>query len=782
METKHIQLLAAFVILLLSIAAHAQTIPEELVLSGLDKPVTVRRDGRGIPYIEAESDADLYFSQGYVTASDRLWQMDLLRRAARGETAEIFGKTTLEEDKRWRTLGFAEIAGASIKLLSPRVRAAMENYSRGVNAYISGLDERSLPPEFRILQYRPTDWKPSDTAIIGKILADALSSTWQHDLLRASLDGLSKEKLSELTDRVTPYDVVLFGSDARNGRKSVVDQMSSFRGLSGEALAVAYRNDFVRKISLDRVGLFAEELAASNNWVISGKRTADGKALLANDPHLNPSAPGIWYLTHLASPDMRVAGVTFPGVPGIVLGHNEYIAWGATNVGPDVQDLYVETFRADGKYKSPSGWVSPQVRKEIIKVRSNLLKTETADTPFDVLETRNGVVVVDEGLKKYALKWTARNPSNDDFSSFYFANRAKNWVQFKDALRGYAGAAQNFVFADTTGNIGWQIAGKIPIRRSGDGSFPYDGATAAGDWTGNVPFDDLPHLYNPREGFIVTANQRTIGTSYKYQQILRDAASPWRARRIYNLLKKNRNVTADDISDIQNDVYNIPLANLSKKIVAVKGASKSTLDSLSNWDGRMTRESKAALLANEIDNCLASKIADQNKPAPAALIRERILDAAVANDSKLWLPKEFANYSEFFQACDSEIRRSLSDPKRFGAGEINWTWGSLVRSRFPHPLAGVPFVGAQFATPSVALSGSGQTPNVASYVSMRLIATPGNWDMTSQVIPLGQSGDPRTTHFADQFEAWRSGERVLFPFTSKTVIAAVKSTLKLVPK
>ena len=426
--------------LILVVPSFSQTVQ----VSGLRSDVTVRRDSRAIPYIEAKNESDVYFAQGYVTASDRLWQMDLLRRVARGETSEIFGKTTLEEDKRWRRFGFAKIAEESLAFLSPDLRSALESYAKGVNAYVATLDDKSLPIEFRILQYKPREWTTADSIVIGKILADALSSTWRNDLLRASVQGLPKDKLAELTNQVTKYDVVLFEKDIAKADRGILPNAE--RGMrNADLVAAADRLEQLRASSLARVGLYAEDLAASNNWVVSGKRTDDGKPILANDPHLQPSAPGIWYLTHLSAPTLRVSGVTFPGVPGVVLGHNQFIAWGATNVGPDVQDLYVETFDADGKYKTPTGSVAPVVRKEEIKVRTTPLKTDTEVVTLDVTETRNGPIFLEQDGKKYAVKWTALDPKNSEFEAFYFLNRAKDWSEFKKALQTYGGATQNFV-------------------------------------------------------------------------------------------------------------------------------------------------------------------------------------------------------------------------------------------------------------------------------------------------------------------------------------------------
>ncbi|MGH9946997.1 MAG: penicillin acylase family protein [Pyrinomonadaceae bacterium] len=795
-----------FFCLALFVSVHAQPAATEVTVAGLKDAVTVRRDGRSIPYIEAKSDADLYFAQGYVTASDRLWQMDLLRRVARGETAEIFGKSTLEEDKRWRRYGFARISEESVQYLDGELRSALENYSKGVNAYIESLDAASLPVEFKILQYKPRPWTPADTVVIGKILAEALSSSYSGDLVRESLKGFDPQKLADLTNVVTPYDVLLFGKDtkattaknfATKGTKSAKKVVNGLSEGSGKftvplvadsddlsyapfVLSVAKSDQAVRESSLRRVGLYAEELAASNNWVISGKRTADGKPILANDPHLMASAPGIWYLSHLTTPTMRVSGVTFPGVPGIVLGHNQHFAWGATNVGPDVQDLYVETFNEKGEYKTPEGWTAIKVRKEEIKFRANPLSPELTTETFEVKETRNGPVIIDAGEKHYALKWTALDPKNSDFNAFYSLNRASDWAGFKNALGNYGGAMQNFVYADAKGNIGWYAAGKVPLRKTGDGSLPYNGSTNDGEWTSFIPFGELPNLYNPPQGFIVTANQRIVGTDYKYQQLVRDFATPWRARRLFDLLSKDLKVTMDAVTTMQLDDFNLPLSLLAKDLVSLKALSTENAELVKAWDARMTADSRAALLVNEIRGCIGNTIAEANKPAPAYAIRERILYWAIAERSARWLPKGYKDYGELLRICGDASSAAFT--ARYGADQTKWVWGKLSAARFQHPLAVVPLIGGQFATPNTPLSGSGQTPNVASFVSMRHVASPGNWDATRHVIPLGQSGDPKSPFYKDQFEAWRTGTPTVFPFSKTAVESAAKSLTTLAPK
>jgi penicillin amidase len=417
--------------------------------------------------------------------------------------------------------------------------------------------------------------------------------------------------------------------------------------------------------------------------------------------------------------------------------------------------------------------VAPVTRREEIKVRSNPLKPDTETVTLDVIETRNGPIIFEDGGKKYALKWTARDPKNSEFESFYFLNRAKDWTDFKNALKTYGGATQNFVYADVKGNIGWYAAGRIPIRKVGDGSMPYDGATNDGDWVGVIPFDELPSLYNPADGFIVTANQRIVGTSYKYTQVSRDAAPPWRARRIYDLLKANTKVTMDDVAKIQLDAFNLPVKNFAAEIVKLNAGSQATIEALTNWDGIMRPDSKAALIAAEIRSCTASKIAADNPGVPSGIILTRVIDYGVMQSKPdRWLPKSYPDYASLTKACDAETAASF--PTKYGADPLGWTWSAMTKSRFPHPLAVAPLIGGQFATPSIGIAGSRETPNVASFVSMRHIASPGNWDATRHVIPLGQSGNPQSAHYKDQFELWRTGAPAVFPFTKQAVDSATQ--------
>ena len=789
--------------LLSSTACWAQTvapkIDKTLSVAGLKENVIVRRDDRGIPHIEAKSEADLYFAQGFTMAQDRLWQMDLFRRVAGGETAEIFGSTVLEEDKRWRKFGFAKIAADSLPLMSAEVRAALENYARGVNAYIAGLDDKSFPIEFKILQYRPREWRATDSILIGKILSDGLSSTWRQDLVKAMIPA---DKRAEMFDPRSNYDVLLFGKDgASNSRFKIQDSRfktekskeiasSQLAPLNAQLFSALAQAEDVRKSSLERIGMYAEHLSASNNWVVSGKKTADGKPLLANDPHLNAGQPPIWYLVNLSAPNLKVAGVTFPGSPGVVLGHNENIAWGATNVGPDVQDLYLEEFDAGNplRYKTPNGFETAQTRREEIKVRKNPLKPDTEIVALDVVTTRNGVIFFEDAGKRYALKWTALDAKNNELEAFYFVNRAKTWNDFKRGFKLYGGAMQNFIYADTQGNIGWHTAGRVPIRKTGDGSLPYDGKTNDGEWTGMIPFEELPNLYNPPSGYIVTANQRIVGTSYKYHDLIARVYVPFRAARLNELLSSKSKLTADDMRDFQYDTFSVLNSLFAKEIVKEKAAGEESLKLLGAWDGRMTADSRAALLVNEIRNVFRNKIlsaafgAEQMKSIGWAN-EGNFIERVLREKPKKWLPKEFASYTDLLKASETEARANLT--KRFGADEAKWVWGEWSKIRFNHPLTVAPLIGAQFAVPALPLIGSASaaaTANVGASVSMRMIATPGNWDATRHVIPTGESGDPQSPHYKDQLDAWYSGNTPVFPFSKTAVEKATKETVLMTPK
>ena len=388
------------------------------------------------------------------------------------------------------------------------------------------------------------------------------------------------------------------------------------------------------------------------------------------------------------------------------------------------------------------------------------------------------MIYTEDAGQKFALKLTARDPANQEFEVFYLLNRAKIGLISKSPQT-YGGATQNFVYADVSGNIGWTAAGTIPLRKKGDGAFPYDGSTDDGKWIGSIPFQDLPRLYNPAQGFIVTANQRIVGSDYKYTQMVRNFASPWRARRIFDQIHANSKITVSDVTDILRDDYSLPHTMLAREILKSRSASPETLKVLEAWNGKMQADSQGALLIDSIRNKIAEKIGASNKTVPVYYIREKILPIILAGKPVRWLPSEFKTYSELFQFADRSARESLQ--KQFGTDESTWIWGAIFKANFPHPLAAAPLIGGQFATPKVGINGSGVTPNVGSSVSMRHISTPVNWDNTRFVIPLGESGDPKSPFYRNQFDSWNQGELPVFPFSKTAVTQAAVTKITLLP-
>lgn len=780
----------------------SQTAPQQTAvqIKGIKDRITIRRDERGIPYVEAQNDEDLYFGQGYAAAQDRLWQMDLFRRTARGELAEILGagpnNVAIDQDKLHRTYGFAQTAEAELANASPQTRATLEAYARGVNAYASSLDPKSMPPEFQILQYSFRPWTPADSLVVVKIFAEALSDTWRLDIMRQAMSILPAEKRAELLPEISAIDVLVLGKDTQSKVKS--SALVKPERVSPETLANLAHNREIAAAALDRVGLHTDALAASNNWVVSGKRTVTGKPLLSNDPHLRATAPSIWHLVHLSAPGVRVAGVGTAGLPGVIIGHNDRIAWGFTNVGPDVQDLYVEKFNPDNpkQYQTPSGWQAVVIRREEIKVRKGIGSSEHDVVNYDVTVTRHGPIIFEGDGKRYALRWTALDPSKNNPNSTVALNRAGNWKEFNAALESFTAPTQNIVYADVDGHIGYHAAGVVPIRKSGDGSVPYDGATDAGEWTSYIPIAKLPTLYDPPSGIIVTANQRIVGTDYPYF-LTHSWAQPYRARRIFDLLNEKPKLSSDDFRRVLGDVYSIAGMTFTKeavkllrpKLTPTDEKLRATLDAFEKWDGRVNAESTVAPIAAQM------RLAFRSKILTAALGQELVrnyqwsnfdttLDRVLVEQRAAWLPKEFSSYADLLRASYDDAVNALT--RNLGADETKWTWGEMAKARFPHPLGGAPFIGGQFTIPPFPQNGTGgfigATVNVGQSVSMRLIADPSNWDKTQQGIALGESGWPKSPHWSDQLADWRAVTPREFPFTQPAVLAATKETLILEPQ
>ncbi|HUK89944.1 MAG TPA: penicillin acylase family protein, partial [Blastocatellia bacterium] len=688
----------------------------------------------------------------------------------------------------------AQLADQVAARLSPEAKKELDDYCRGANVYIGGLSDKDLPVEFRLLQYKPTPWLPSDTVVIGKLFAETLSTTWQVDLMRAALASLPKEKQDQLLSYTSPLDVLLTGSDktAKIRRGKATSSTTAVKPVSSDILSLASDLSQSSRTALARVGLYADQLAASNNWVVDGLHTVTGKPLLANDPHLDASAPSIWYMADLSAPGLHVAGVAVPGAPGIVIGHNDRIAWGITNVEADVQDLYIEKFDPSNskRYMTPAGWKDAEVRHEEIQVRKNPANPATVSTSIDVTVTRHGPIILEKEGVRYALGWPALDPTTKELETYYLLQHARNWQEFSTVLNRYNGFPLNFIYADVDGHIGWWAAGRYPIRKTGRGAVPYDGSTDAGDWTGYVPSQSVPHSFDPPDGIIVTANNRTVGLDYPYY--VGDLwAPPYRAHRIHELLTARTILGIDDFLRIQGDTYSIPDARFAAEVVKIarplaadSPAWTKVLVALEGWDGMLNANSNAAPMAVTMRSVFSRRILRAALGPELERMywwpgSERLIDEIIATRPKEWLPKEYDSYEALIMASYQEAVRRLK--AKLGDRELDWKWGGLFRVSFPHPLTAAPLVGGQFVIPPFPQNGGSPSVNRGAEVSMRFVADPADWDKTRQGIPLGESGDPHSPHWNDQLPDWQGVTPHVFPFSEGAVSKDASIVVTLTP-
>src|SRR6266567_1316324 len=540
-----------------------------LPVAGISAPVSIIRDGHGIPTIEAATLDDLFFAQGYVAAQDRLFQMDLMRRAAVGELAEIVGEVALKHDRQQRILGIRATAEKGLQVTTPEDHAQFGAYARGVNAYIESHRDRLLL-EFRILRYSPRPWVMQDSLAIGYQMVETLSTSPKSALTREKiLAKLGPELTADL------YVNTSWRDHPPTAPPAALDSAPSPSHASAPSGAVA------SAISETSVSLLLQPWLepffqdrprhlGSNNWVVSGAHTVSGKPLLSNDMHLGHQMPNLWYEAHLHSGDFDAAGVTLPGYPYVFIGHNRRVAWGFTNVGPTVQDAYVEDFNDHGQYLTPDGWKQPEARREVIHVK------DKADVVVEVNVTRHGPIVSELSpgeTRKIALRWTLyegiRNP-------FFHVDMAQNWQEFRRAFSEFDAPGQNVVYADVDGNIGYQTTGKVPTRASGDGSLPEDGSSNAQEWTSYIPFDKLPSIYNPPSGIAATANSRITPDGYPHS-ISSGWEAPWRSARIYRVLESGKKFSVADMLSLQTDIYSDAERFFAERFVyAVDHAAKAT--------------------------------------------------------------------------------------------------------------------------------------------------------------------------------------------------------------
>lgn len=771
----------------------------QLTIQGLDLPVEIIRDKWGVPHIFAQTEPDLFFAQGFVHAQDRLFQMDVNRRIGLGRLSEIAGPMAIPTDRMARILSWPRAAEASISGLAgdPHASALVSAYAAGVNAYIAG---QKLSPAFAMLAYRPEPWQPSDCAAWGVVLAWGLSVNWETELVRARLvAALGPERAADLTPGcAADYPTILPGK--------VMD------GRLAHELLLAYQEG-ARRLP------FRVAPAGSNNWVVSGSLTATGNPILANDPHLPPLFPAIWYENHLQGGRYHVTGFTTPGVPGVVLGHNEQIAWGLTNAFPDIQDLYIEEFHPDDPslYRAGDEWLPAEVVREVIRVRGR-----RRPVVQEVRYTRHGPLIsalAPDAPGEVALCWTAHQPNNH-FAALLGMNRAGNWESFGAALQEWGFPPQNVVYADIAGNIGYKMPGKLPQRRNHAGLTPASGADDQTAWAGRLPFEELPQLYNPPEGLIVTANNRVTDDAYPHL-LTGEWLPPYRAERIRYLLSTAEPLTLATCGRIQNDVVSMmarrflgrALPGLRESLPADNPLLEQAVILLDHWHtdtagagalmetqlvaptlyfAWLSAFTRAAIIQALGEQLAGELLAPPPAPElPAGPFFEIALELAVS-----WLddgsPGWVGDVRPLLLASLLRALRQLRES--FGPDLSTWRWGRVHRINFHHLLARLPAVGRIWQPLSLPAAGDGFTVNQAESLpqippppvrviaSCRLLMDMGDWDGCLSALAGGQSEHPASRHYQDGLAEWRDGRYHPMLFTRKRVQDAAAHTLRLEPE
>ncbi|HTC47142.1 MAG TPA: penicillin acylase family protein [Candidatus Aquilonibacter sp.] len=802
-----IWLITILIVLLLGLIAFAyftarSALPQldgNLAVKGLSAPVKVTRDRQGVPAIEAATLEDLFFAQGYVTAQDRLWQMDVMRRFGAGELSEILGEDTLKIDREQRILGLRAAATKSLTLAAQSNQSYFAAYARGVNAFIEA-HQNSLPIEFRILRYSPKPWQPEDSIVIAnQMVKDLNYYTFGDALAREKIlaklgPDLTADLYANRSWHDRPPTVMRESADDQQNQSDSGDQDDDDDDDdSGPDNAVTQRSGALPMWARHA----PEAVNGSNDWVVSGAHTVTGKPLLSNDMHLGHQMPNLWYEAHLKSGALDVAGVTLPGLPFVIVGHNQRIAWGFTNVGPTVADAFIENFNAQGAYQTPQGWQQPEHREEVIHVKGK------PDVVVDVKLTRHGPVVselIPGETRQIALRWTLYDGLH---MPFFDVNSAQNWEDFRKAFSQLDAPGQNVVYADVDGNIGYQTTGRVPIRAAGDGSLPVNGTDDAHAWTGYIPFDKLPSIYNPLSGVIATANGRITPDDYPYS-ISAEWEAPWRTARIYHVLESGRKFAPSDMLALENDVQSENDLYVAERFVyAVDHAAKPSTrarqaaDLMRNWDGRMQASSAAATIsvrsAQQLTRLLLEPrlgaAPDDPKQQETTLswksyaweMRTVWLQNVMLHQPKRWLPEKYLNFDELLNAAVEAAVNGPDAPKDLNS----WRWGAVNAIDIEHPVLGkIPLMGRWTAPGVKEQSGSGYTVKAVTRhhgPSERFTANLADLDQSTLNTVTGQGGNFLSPYYMDQWQAWYQGSTFTLPFTQTAVEANGAHRLVLEP-
>ena len=722
----------------------------EISLAGLKEDVEIIRDTYGVPHIYAKNEPDLLFALGYAMAQDRLWQMEFFRRLGHGRLSEILGEELVKVDRYFRT-----IAAAGMNRKIPKDLAFLpESFADGVNAYLKTHSDR-LALEFKLLGYKPEPWTEEDYIAILKVVNWGLSEGWRVDLTAAGvLEKVGMEKWKEAFP-VWPDDAPLI----------VPEQWRGFSELSAPFLRATW---------------FAERLtgfstsAASNNWVVSGKKSVTGKPILANDPHLGLTNPSFWWEAHMVCPTFNVSGFAIPGVPGVAVGHNLDVAWGVTNVMVDDVDFYIEKINPENprQYWFQDHWEDMKVKEETIRVKGR------EPVKVEILLTRHGPIVTDEkgsNGKAVSAKWAFTEGLQPGQAAYLLA-KAKNIQEVREALKYWELPSQNLVFADTDGNIGYWCCATIPIRSKPFGILPVPGWTKEYDWKGYVPFEERPHLINPKENFIATANNKVIGDRYPHF-ISHYWEPPDRITRIHQLLKAKEKLSVDDFKAMQQDIYSVLAAEMVPKMIQVLDRrfsdeeGRKAKEFLSKWDFVMDKDSVAACLyevtfRKMMDNIFREELGEElfRQYLKTSIFPPRALRIMIRKGSSLWFGKKSLE-----DIIATSVKQMLSELRESAGSDMNkWTWGKIHSLTFEHVLGKKKLLAWIFNLGPFPVGGSHLTVNMRHYPyenpyrvdlgpSERMIVDLSNIEGALHVLPTGESGNLKSPHYKDQIDFYLGG-------------------------
>ena len=771
-------------------------------LPGLSDTVTVVFDSLAVPHITAAADLDAFAALGYLHARERLWQMEFFRRAAEGRLAEVLGPAAVASDRFLRSLDIPLAAERSLALLPPETRAVLDAYVRGVNRWIVGRP-RPLPPEFQVLRFTPEPWTPRRSLEVARLMAwDLVNAEFELSLAREAakvgpvrvrdlVPGHPDNGPVILPDGAGHWDTLAADRAAlRRGARPRESAGGAAAGASGPAARAAVPGALLAAEDVPAVPPLAAVILdaaamsrASNSWVLGPSRSRSGKPILANDPHLALRAPSLWYLAGISSPGYRLVGATIPGLPAVVLGHNARIAWGLTNVGVDDVDFVIERISDDSaNVLTATGWVPTDVVRDSIHVRGR------PAVPFTLVRTPHGPLVdrdvpARDPNTALAMRWTAHDPS-DELTAILAVDRAGDWAGFSHALRGLLVPEQNWIYADVDGNIGYRLAGRVPVRRGGDGALPTPGWTDEGRWERYLAFEELPWALNPPDGFIVTANNRVVGPAYPHL-ITQNGELPWRAARIREMVQAGGPFTADDVRRMQMDTLDL-FARWGKDLAARAAEAAGRPDlarMLRAWDGTAGADRVEPSLFYVWYRVLQRlTLEDETGGLPPAMVFQRWLRAG---DSP-WCDDTRTSEREDCAALSARAMREAI-PKVEGL-----KWGRLHRTLSAHALGGVQLLSRVLGLNigPAPRAGSPFTVNVASFgarppflnthaASFRHVVDLGDIGRSGMILTTGESGNPVSRHYRDQVARWWNGELWTVPLALSEEAGA--STLRLTP-